>query len=90
METSLLAPQGSSLLLQLSAPRFLFLIPVPAQVHEMVPPAPPLSHCYNNQMHFIQPINCFVFYDFYISYAMVTVGIKKIVLLPVATTWQLR
>lgn len=64
METSLLAPQGSSLLLQLSAPQFLFLIPVLAQVHEMVPLALPLSHCYNNQMHFMQLINCIVFYDF--------------------------
>lgn len=64
METSLPAPQGSFLLLLLSAPRFLFQIPVPAQVHETILLAPPLSHCYNNQMHFMQLINCFVFYDF--------------------------
>lgn len=45
METSLLAPQGSFLPLQLSAPRFLFQIPVPAQVHETILLAPPLFHC---------------------------------------------
>lgn len=64
METSLLAPQGPFLLLQLSAPLFLFQIPIPAQVHETILLAPPLYHCYNNQMHFMQLINCFVFYDF--------------------------
>lgn len=64
METSLLAPPGSSLLLLLSAPRFSFPIPVLAQVRETILLAPPLSRCYNNQMHFMQLINGFVFYDF--------------------------
>lgn len=53
MEISLLAPQGSFLLLQLSAPQLLFQIPILAQVHEKILPVPPRSHCYNSQMHFM-------------------------------------
>lgn len=45
MEISLLAPQGSFLLHQLSAPQLLFQIPVLAQVHEKILPVSPLSHC---------------------------------------------
>lgn len=59
METSPPAPQGSSLLLQLSAPRVLSPIPIQAQAHEMTPPVPPRSHCCNHQMQFMQFINCF-------------------------------
>lgn len=53
MEISLLTLQGSFLLLQLSAPQLLFQIPIQAQVHEKILPVPPLSHCYNSQMHFM-------------------------------------
>lgn len=52
MEISLLAPQGSFLLLQLSAPQLLFQIPILAQVHEKILPVLSLSHCYKGQMHF--------------------------------------
>lgn len=53
MEISLPTLQGSFLLLQLSAPQLLFQIPIQAQVHEKILPVPPLSHCYNSQMHFM-------------------------------------
>lgn len=61
-EISLLTPRGSFLLLQLSVPQVLFQIPILAQVREMILPVPPLSHCYNNQMHFMQFFNWFTFY----------------------------
>lgn len=63
-ETSLPAPQEPFLLPQSSAPQVLFLIPIPAQAHETILPVPPLYHCYNSQMHFMQLFNCFLLMAF--------------------------
>lgn len=87
METSLLTPQGSFLLLQLSAPQLLFQIPILAQVHAKILPVPPLFHCYNSQMHFMSlPIALH-----FITFCKLCYGnssaMKKIAVSPFATVW---
>lgn len=87
MEISLLAPQGSFLLHQLSVPQLLFQIPVLAQVHEKILPVPPLSHCYNSQMHFMSlsiALHSITFCK--LCYGNSS-AMKRIIVSPFATKW---
>lgn len=89
MEISLLAPQGSFLLHQLSAPQLLFQIPVLAQVHEKILPVSPLSHCQNSQMHFMSlSIALHLITSCKLCYGNSS-AMKKMVVSPFATTWFL-
>lgn len=87
MEISLLAPQGSFLLLQLSAPQLLFQIPILAQVHEKILPVPPLSHCYNSQMHLMSLSIGLHFIIFSKLCYGNSSAMQKILVSPFATTW---
>lgn len=86
-EISLLAPQGSFLLRQLSAPQLLFQFPIPAQVHEKILPVSPLSHCYNSQMHFMSLSIALHFITFCKLCYGTSSAMKKMVVPPFATTW---